>query len=468
MRSLRSAFAETLRLWFGFARPVSRPAYLLTGVGLMAVKYGVEAGVLRMTTGRTLMPWTFLSPLYTGRIELLETAPDWVGPAFYVWTLPFLWIALSMSVRRAANALVPPWLGLGVLVPFVNYLVMLGLAMSPAVEPLPAEPPRSPSRHPAALDLLAVFFGPAYTLLMVGTVVYALNDYGAVLFFLTPVLIGAVSAYLSAIGRPDDRGRPFVIALVSLAASGLTLLLLAFEGIICLAMAAPLALAGGMLGAGVGLLIAQLAGSPWPRSDLFGCLLVLPLLAVVEAEVGRPPLRSVTTETIVNAPPEVVWRQVVRFPDLDERPEWYFRAGIACPTGAQIDGRGVGAVRRCQFTTGEFVEPITAWDEPRRLAFDVASQPHPMAEVNPFGDPHPPHLDTALVSERGEFRLEPLPGDRTRLVGTTWYRLRMAPQEYWSVWTDAIIHRIHKRVLRHVGRLAEANEPMPSEPRPSG
>src|SRR5690606_24422531 len=156
----------------------------------------------------------------------------------------------------------------------------------------------------------------------------------------------------------------------------------------------------------------------------------------------------VTSSIIVDAPPELVWKHVVSFPDLDERPEWYFRAGIACPTGATIDGTGVGAVRRCWFTTGEFVEPITAWDEPRLLAFDVVSQPHPMAEVSPFGDPHPPHLDTAIVSQRGEFRLEPLPDGRTRLVGTTWYRLHMAPQGYWAAWTDAIIHGIHHRVLR--------------------
>ena len=84
-----------------------------------------------------------------------------------------------------------------------------------------------------------------------------------------------------------------------------------------------------------------------------------------------------------------------------------------------------------------------------------------MSEVNPFGDPHPPHLDTALVSERGEFRLDPLPGGRTRLVGTTFYRLRMRPLGYWSLWTDGVIHRVHGRVLRHVKSLAEADETRP-------
>lgn len=453
--------ASLPRLWFGLREPVSRSAYLLSGVGLMAVKYGVEAAVIGLTTARWLTPWAFLSPLYSTRVELMQAAPAWVGPAFYLWTLPFLWIALSMSVRRAASAALPPWLGLLVLVPAINYFTMAWLSL---VQRAPADRPGSdpvspPARHPAALDLLAVLFGPAYTLLMIGASVYVMNEYGYVLFFLTPVLIGAVSAYLSASAHPDRAGHAFVIALASLAASGATLLLLALEGAICLFMAAPLAVAGGMVGAGAGLLVARLAGSPWPRQDIFAGLLLLPVLAVAESKLDPPPLRAVTTAVVVDAPPDVVWRHVIGFPELSERPEWYFRAGIACPTGATIAGSGAGAVRHCQFTTGEFVEPVTAWDAPRRLAFDVASQPHPMAEVNPFGAPHPPHLDTALVSERGEFRLEPLPAGRTRLVGTTWYRLRMSPQVYWSAWTDAIIHRIHARVLRHVARLAEADRP---------
>jgi hypothetical protein len=33
----------------------------------------------------------------------------------------------------------------------------------------------------------------------------------------------------------------------------------------------------------------------------------------------------------------------------------------------------------------------------------------------------------------------------------------MAPETYWKVWSDAIIHRIHLRVLQHLQRLAEVD-----------
>ncbi|HYE98796.1 MAG TPA: hypothetical protein VEJ18_07790, partial [Planctomycetota bacterium] len=124
---------------------------------------------------------------------------------------------------------------------------------------------------------------------------------------------------------------------------------------------------------------------------------------------------------------------------------------------AEIRGRGVGAVRRCVFSTGPFVEPITVWDEPRELAFDVTAQPAPMEEWSPWPNVRPPHVDGFFVSRRGRFRLEDLGDGRTRLHGTTWYTNRMWPQAYWQVWSDWIVHRIHGRVLAHVKALAEAS-----------
>jgi hypothetical protein len=36
--------------------------------------------------------------------------------------------------------------------------------------------------------------------------------------------------------------------------------------------------------------------------------------------------------------------------------------------------------------------------------------------------------------------------------GSTWYELDLAPQAYWSIWSDLLVHRIHRRVLEHIRR----------------
>ena len=77
-----------------------------------------------------------------------------------------------------------------------------------------------------------------------------------------------------------------------------------------------------------------------------------------------------------------------------------------------------------------------------------------MKELSPYKI-HPPHLEGYLKCERGEFRLIPLPGGRTEMIGTTWYRDNIWPQEYWSLYSNAIIHNIHMRVLNHIKTVSE-------------
>ena len=131
----------------------------------------------------------------------------------------------------------------------------------------------------------------------------------------------------------------------------------------------------------------------------------------------------------------------------------------AWPTRSAPGSRGPASarVRRCEFSTGAFVEPIEVWDEPRLLRFAVTSNPAPMREWNPLFEIHPPHLDGFLVSKRGQFLLTPLPGGKTLLRGSTLYQHGLWPAAYWRLWSDPIIHRIHDRVLRHIKTLAESS-----------
>jgi hypothetical protein len=132
-----------------------------------------------------------------------------------------------------------------------------------------------------------------------------------------------------------------------------------------------------------------------------------------------------------------------------------FRAGIAYPIRAEITGRGPGAMRRCIFSTGAFLEPIEVWDEPRLLKFGVTASPAPLNEMTPYGHIEPRHVDGYFVSEEGQFLLTVLPNGGTRLEGTTRYRNAIWPAAYWHIWSDYIIHRIHLRVLHHIKEAAE-------------
>ena len=184
-------------------------------------------------------------------------------------------------------------------------------------------------------------------------------------------------------------------------------------------------------------------------------LLLLPSASLIWDFNAKPPLFDVRTSIEIAAPPELVWKHVVTFSDLEEPQEWYFRAGLAYPKRARIEGSGPGAVRYCEFSTGPFVEPIEVWNEPRLLRFSVTENPPPMHEWSPYAQVLPKHLRGYLISKRGQFLLTRLPNGHTLLEGTTWYQHGLWPAQYWRLWSDAIIHRIHLRVLTHIRKLSE-------------
>jgi uncharacterized membrane protein YhaH (DUF805 family) len=469
---------------FSLQGRVSRHEYLVTGVVLMLVKYAVEFGVILAATGLVYTPLDFFNPLLSGREQFAEAGADWLGMAWLVWTIPFVWIAVAMTFRRAVDADWTPWTALLMLVPLVNFGTMLAMAWAPSADetqsgdeqedaaeqeyreawaspqadltpPALRDGPRNTSGVVAALAGLAV--GVAYTLLVMLLSVYGFGSYGAALFFGAPIVTGAAAAYV--FNRRIDRGvgASLLLAMALAFWCCCAFLLIGLEGAVCLVMALPIMLPLSMFGAVLGWAIAA-SYRHSPRQDdrgMLGCLLVLPLLAGVEPLVTEPAKLMVETQIEIAAPPEVVWETVVAFPEIDTRPEWFFRWGIAAPIRARIEGQGVGAVRHCEFTTGAFVEPITVWDCPCRLAFDVTDQPEPMFELTPYRNLHPPHLTGSFRSTRGEFELIPLDGGGTRLIGRTWYELDMAPHGYWRHWTDQIVHQIHLRVLRHIRRVAE-------------
>ena len=134
-------------LWFGVRAPVTRAEYIASGLSLAVFKYAVEAGVILALTGNWLTPLDFLNPSLTGRQAALAGGPAWLGWALFAWNLPFVWVALSMSVRRAAGAGFSPWFGLAVLVPVVGLAVMLGLCLDRRDDPGRWQPPAGHGAH---------------------------------------------------------------------------------------------------------------------------------------------------------------------------------------------------------------------------------------------------------------------------------------------------------------------------------
>jgi hypothetical protein len=282
--------------------------------------------------------------------------------------------------------------------------------------------------------------------------IYGIGQYGIALFILTPVFIGAGSTILYGLNKDITRRDAWQIGYLTLAIFLAVLLVFAIEGIICVFMAAPFGLLLTWVGSLIGFSIVNKNSNN--ASTTFLLLVgIIPTTAFLEKD-SSPTLVSVVSSIQIDAPPHVVWKNVIEFPQLDEPEDFIFKTGIAYPINARIKGNGVGATRHCNFTTGSFVEPITVWDEPRLLKFAVVEQPQPMKELS-FWDVDAPHLHDYFVSKQGQFRLTRLPNGKTLLEGTTWYYHNIKLAVYWQLWSNYIIHKIHNRVLMHIKKNSE-------------
>ncbi len=284
--------------------------------------------------------------------------------------------------------------------------------------------------------------------------IWLLGAYGWTVFVLAPLLLGFLPPYILGKTQKLTKKQSFGISFAAYGVVTLGLLILAIEGLICIAMAFPITSILTLIGSYLGYKIRM---KNWLSKGSVNLLIILSLFSSMSFDYiyEADQLLAVRTKVVVNSPIDKVWEHVVTFDQIPEPKDWIFKTGIAYPTDATIDGYGVGAIRYCNFSTGSFVEPITTWDEPNLLQFDVLEQPIPMNEMNPFWDVHPPHLEGYFISKKGQFKLTILNENQTELEGTTWYKIGIHPQQYWRKWSDAIIHRIHKRVLIHIKQLAE-------------
>jgi uncharacterized membrane protein YhaH (DUF805 family) len=455
----RGSFWSRLRL----KGTCCRLQYFMIGVIAFGVKFTVDRWLWQYCGKfkRPFVPWTYLDPNFQTYL--------WDNPfalaIFSLVSVVFLWIGVSHTILRLRDADLPVSLAFLFFVPFLNIALFLILSVVPT-----ASNERGPIKQRLLRLLPNSALGAAvFSVLITGgfivlLAVYSSNflrHYGGGLFLGAPVVAGFSSVLFAAQNRKITLAQALFIGNLTILVAGVGLLLCAFEGIICLLMAAPI----GCVLASIGSVLAWflLKGSyltgvagihSWSVVTLV--IFIEPLLALT------PPILETTTTITIPANRETVWRNVIAFSEIEEEPSLLFRYGLAYPIRARIQGQGVGAVRHCEFSTGAFVEPIEVWDEPRELRFSVTHTPAPMEEWSPWGGIEPAHINGFFLSKGGRFLLEEVGEHQTMVKATTWHEHRIWPTWYWRWWADFLIHEIHLRVLHHI-KLESIRTSAPNE-----
>jgi len=463
---MKISFAD---LWRPSAT-LSRGPYALVGVLGFALKHNLDRLVATYFFHR---PWGLFN--YWVPVRDVARVTGLGGPearflaTMVALSLPFVWVGVALTMRRLRSAGLPSYLILLFFAPFLNLLFFLCLCLVPDREAMASTRmtgqrtgsylahviPQGALGSAAVSLLVTVPIGLGLVFLETKL----LMNYGWGLFVAVPFAMGFAASLIYGLKQPRSLASCVGVACLSTALLGMGLMALAMEGIVCLAMALPLALPLAAFGGAFGHLVQRRRWLNSGAPAFLALLIVVPGVGWTEhLAAPAPPVFVVRTSIDIQAPTGKVWQQVVAFTEIPPPREWMFRAGVAYPVRAEMLGTGVGAERHCVFSTGAFVEPIEVWDEPHRLKFSVETNPAPMEEWTPYTHIETPHLHGFLVSNGGQFLLTALPNGGTHLEGTTWYRHSLWPATYWKLWSDTIIHQIHMRVLRHIREGAERKQ----------
>lgn len=430
-----------------------RLTYVLASLGLILSQNLVVWWVRQPYQPQNPVDLEFwLNPL-SGALYLWGFSPV-RGAAIFAYCLLVAWALAQLSFKTAERANRGFVLAALSVVPVVQLgAIALNAALPSRGAPGEEERAQNHATRSVALGLLA---GIALIVLAVLVSAVTFGAYGWGLFVMTPFLVGITTGYL--VNSRSDLGARRTMKLVIVAAGlgSLALVVLALEGIVCILLAAPLAIPVVMLGGALG---RRLALVRLNRRNPIASVAILPLVFMMEGAIPPEAPIAIQYEIEIDASPEMVWQALTSAEPINVAPGLPALAGLAYPLSGKLEGEGVGAKRIGAFSTGTATEEVTIWERQKTLAFRVESQPPAMEELSPYRRVHAPHLLNYFVIGETRFDLVPLPNRRTLLQVASENRLRIDPLPYWEPIARLAIRKNVGRVLEDIKEKAEGAAP---------
>lgn len=271
-------------------------------------------------------------------------------------------------------------------------------------------------------------------------VAVALKNWGSALWIGLPLAFGIPLGYT---GRFRIGGY-LIAVLTGVACVALTLASLSLAGAFCGLSLAVILFGPIVLGSLVGWVLRRtLRTTSFSQRDYLALLgaFAIPIgWAMLEGPGRYGSVERCSTQQVIAAPVNAVWRSVVFLEDVRRRPPLILRIGLAHPLYTIGQAKAPGDQRVCVYNRGRIAKQVSEIREGQLLAFDVVEQS--------IGYEH----DVRLVS--GSFELESLDNNTTVVTLTTSYQPRLTPRFVWRPFEQLAVRTLHRHVLSEMGERA--------------
>lgn len=276
---------------------------------------------------------------------------------------------------------------------------------------------------------------------------------------LMPVAMGAITVWF---GSQQQRSRytfRIFAPWLTIAGAYAIFLITALETVVCLVMLFPaFAIAssiGGLLG-GWGATFIQSR-----RKTTLMCIALLPLIfgPIEELFPVQTEFRTVTTNRVVHASQDTVWRHIVNVPRIQaEELPWSFShaIGLPKPLEARLEKKDNGATRNIYWERDvQFFEHITEWEEGQSFSYRVDVTP--AARALRVLDMHIVIGDQYFDIVSGRYSLTSLGNGDTLITLSTTYRMATRINFYGKLWADFTLDDFHRVILKVIENRSERN-----------